>query len=249
MQTYTLITGASSGIGEATTRRFAKEGRNLILIARREDRLKKLSSDLQTFGIEVMVRALDVTDAEALENFFASLSAISIDVVVNNAGLALGTEPFDRYDFKDIQTMVDTNITAFMRVAHLSLPFLKKTKGHLFNLGSIAGTETYAGGTVYCATKHFVHAFTKGLRKDLLGSGVRVTTIAPGRVETEFSVVRLKGDDAKAKKVYEGYRPLLPADIADAIWYVASRPKHVNIEEMLIMPTDQAGLVVQAGNL
>ena len=245
MQTYTLITGASSGIGEATTRRFAKEGRNLILIARREDRLKKLSSDLQTFGIEIMVRALDVTDAEALENFFASLSATSIDVVVNNAGLALGTEPFDRYDFKDIQTMVDTNVTAFMHTAHLSLPFLKKTKGHLFNLGSIAGRETYAGGTVYCATKHFVHAFTGGLRKDLLGSGVRVTTIAPGRVETEFSVVRLKGDEAKAKKVYEGYRPLLPADIADAIWYAASRPRHVNIEEMLIMPTDQAGLQVK----
>ncbi len=245
MKAYTLITGASSGIGEATARRFAKEGRNLILIARREERLRKLATELKKSGSDVSVHACDITDHGALEDLFRKLQDQQIDVVVNNAGLALGTESFDRYDFKDIQTMIDTNITAFMKIAHLSLPLLKKTKGHLINLGSIAGKETYAGGTVYCATKHFVHAFTGGLRKDLLGSGVRVTTIEPGRVETEFSVVRLKGDAAKAKKVYEGYRPLLPADIADAIWYAVSRPSHVNIEEMLVMPTDQAGLNVK----
>lgn len=242
---YVLITGASSGIGEATARRFAKEGRNIILIARRADRLKKLAAELKQSDIEVRTHALDITDSAQLEKLFASLKDIAIDVAVNNAGLALGTESFDQYDFKDIQTMVDTNITAFMHLAYLSLPFLRKSKGHLVNLGSIAGKETYAGGTVYCATKHFVHAFSSGLRKDLLGSDVRITTIAPGRVETEFSVVRLKGDNEKAKKVYEGYTPLQPSDIADAIWYAVSRPKHVNVDEMLILPTDQAGLVVR----
>lgn len=242
---YSLITGASSGIGEATARRLAKEGRNLILIARRKEKLEKLSSEISGKHIDVVIGAFDITDDKALEKFFSTLQDKQIDVVINNAGLALGTEPFDQYDFRDMQTMVDTNITAFMHTVHLSLPFLRKTKGHLINLGSIAGRETYAGGTVYCATKHFVHAFSHGLRKDLLGSGIRITTIAPGRVETEFSVVRLKGDLAKAKKVYEGYRPLKPSDIADAIWYAISRPEHVCIDEMLIMPTDQAGLTVK----
>ena len=167
-----------------------------------------------------------------------------IDVVVNNAGLALGLEAFDRNDPLDIERMIDVNVKAFLHIAHLSLPLLRASKGHLINLGSIAGTETYSGGTVYCGTKHFVHAFTRGLRKDLLGSGVRVTIIAPGRVETEFSDVRLKGDTSAAKKVYEGYEPLQPEDIADAIWYCVSRPSHVNIEEMLVMPAAQAGISV-----
>ncbi len=219
------------------------------MIARRKGKLQKLSSELSSSTTEVIVGALDLTDHKGLETFFAGLQGKQIDAVINNAGLALGTESFDQYDFNDIQTMIDVNITAFMRIAHLSLPFLRKSKGHLVNLGSIAGKETYAGGTVYCATKHFVHAFSQGLRKDILGSGVRITTIEPGRVETEFSVVRLKGDEAKAKKVYEGYRPLLPSDIADAIWYAVSRPKHVNVDEMLILPTDQAGLAVQTGKL
>lgn len=246
MKSFTLITGASAGIGEATARRFAKEGRNLILTARREDRLQALAADLKKSGVEVIVRAFDITDSKGLEFFFAELKGKKIDVVVNNAGLALGTTSFDQYDCSDVDTMIDVNIRAFLRVAHRSLPFLKASKGHLINLGSIAGRETYAGGTVYCATKHFVHAFTEGLRKDLLGSGVRVTTVAPGRVETEFSLVRLKGDAKAARKVYEGYVPLRADDIADAIWYAASRLKHVNIEEMLVMPTDQAGLSVKS---
>lgn len=193
-------------------------------------------------GVDIKIFELDVTDHVAVESMFRDLGDTTIDAVINNAGLALGTESFESYDWNDIRTMVDVNVTAMMKVAYLAIPFLKKTKGHLVNLGSIAGREQYAGGTVYCATKSFVHAFTHGLRLDLLGSGVRVTTVSPGRVETEFSDVRLKGDTQAAKKVYEGYTPLSAEDIADAIEYVLTRPPHVNVEDMLVMPTDQAGL-------
>lgn len=247
MTSYTLITGASAGIGKATAERCAKEGRNLFLVARRGDRLKELQDSLQKqYGVSVRTKELDVTDTKAVDLFFEEdLQGLTIDALINNAGLALGTEAFDQYNFADIDTMIDVNVRAMMRVAFLTLPLLRASKGHLINLGSIAGIESYAGGTVYCATKHFVHAFTRGLRQDLLGSGVRVTTVAPGRVETEFSDVRLKGNTAAAKKVYEGYVPLQAEDIADAIWYALSRPKHVNMEMMLVMPTDQAGLRVR----
>lgn len=242
LMTYALITGASSGIGEATARLLAGKGRNLIVLARRGDRLKKLQTDLLQQKIEVRIHACDVTDHKALEKLFSGWSDVSIDLVVNNAGLALGVGPFDEQDFADIAHMVEVNILGMMKVAHLSLPFLKKTKGHLINLGSIAGKETYAGGTVYCGTKHFVHAFTQGLRKDLLGSGVRVTTVAPGKVQTEFSLVRLKGDAKKASAVYAEYTPLGAKDIAEAIWHAVSSPAHVDLEEILVMPTDQAGI-------
>jgi NADP-dependent 3-hydroxy acid dehydrogenase YdfG len=191
--------------------------------------------------VSVQVADVDVTDFKALEGFFASLKDMTLDVVVNNAGLALARDPFDQYDFADVQRMIDVNISAFLKVAHLSLPFLKASKGHLINLGSVAGMEAYGGGAVYCGTKHFVHAFTHALRIDLLGSGVRVTTIAPGNVETEFSEVRFKGDAARAKSVYQGFQPLKAEDIADAINYVVSAPAHVNTELMLVMPTAQAG--------
>ncbi len=239
--TYTLITGASSGIGEATARLFARQKRDLILIARRKDRLEALKKELK--GVDVRIHAVDVTDHKALEKLFASLKDVDIDVVVNNAGLALGRESFETQDFADIKRMIDVNIIGMMKIAHLSLPFLRKTKGHLLNLGSIAGIDTYPGGTVYCSTKHFVHAFTEGLRKDLHMSGIHVTTIAPGNVHTEFSLVRYKGDAAKAEDVYEGYVPLRSEDIANAIWYAASQPPHVNVEQMLVMPTDQASMM------
>jgi len=243
MKTYTLITGASAGIGEAAARLFAAQGRNLILIARREERLQKLQAELST--VDVKIRAADVTDSVTLEHFFTKdLAGISIDVVINNAGLALGRDSFDQYDFQDIETMINVNIKAFLKIAHLGLPFLKKTKGHLINLGSIAGMKSYGGGAVYCGTKHFVHAFTEALRQDLLGSGVRVTTIAPGNVETEFSIVRHKGDTEAADAVYKGFDSLKAEDIADAMWYAVSRPAHVNTELMLVMPTDQAGITV-----
>ncbi len=238
---HTLITGASSGIGEATARLFAKQKRNLILLARRKDRLEKLRQELA--GVDVRICEADVTDHEALEALFASFKGIEIDVVVNNAGLALGMDAFDGQDFSDVRRMIDVNVTGMMKVAHLSIPFLRKTNGHLVNLGSIAGLETYAGGTVYCATKHFVHAFTSGLRKDLIGSGVRVTTVAPGKVETEFSIVRLKGNAEAAKALYKNYRALKAEDIADAVRYAVECPPHVDVEQILVMPTDQAGMV------
>lgn len=240
-----LITGASSGIGKATAERFAREGMDLVLIARRKDRLEKMQKELtKAHGVSVDVISMDITDTHALEAHFKEIEKKPLHIVVNNAGLALGTEKFQDYGLEDISTMITVNIAAMCTVARLSLPLLQKTKGHLINLGSIAGLETYSGGTVYCATKHFVHAFTEGLRKDLLGTGVRVTTIAPGRVDTEFSDVRLRGDTVAAKKVYQGYRPLHAEDIADAIHYAVSAPVHVNIEFMLVMPTDQAGLNV-----
>jgi NADP-dependent 3-hydroxy acid dehydrogenase YdfG len=237
----TLITGASSGIGEATARVFAEHGHDLILVARRSDRLKELAAKLsKQHGISVSAHALDVTDEKGLIRFFASLEDKNIDVIVNNAGLALGTEPLQDASTEDADAMIAVNISGFLHVIEQSLPFLQKSKGHLVNVGSIAGLDAYRGGTVYCGTKHFVHGASKGLRHDLLGTGVRVTEIAPARVETEFSVVRYKGDAKRAKAVYEGFTPLAPTDIAEAIWFAVSRPKHVTIEHLIIYPTDQA---------
>lgn len=240
MHSYVLITGASSGIGEATARRFAAEGSSLVLVARRKDRLDALEKELEAFGVDVIVKPLDVTDTGAREALFRELSPLTIRAVINNAGLALGTEALDKADPDDLQTMIDVNVSAFLHVARLSIPHLRTSQGHLVNIGSLAGKEVYAGGSTYCATKYFAHALSEGLRLDLSGSGIRITEIAPGKVETEFSSVRFKGDKARAKNVYEGYIPLHAEDIADAIWYAVSRPAHVNVQYMLIMPTAQA---------
>lgn len=241
VSTYTLITGASSGIGEATANIFAMHGRNLILIARRKDRLETLQTSLsKEHNIDVIIHAVDVTNSKDLQKCFTSLQDKDIDVVINNAGLALGTEPLQDAIPEDGDTMIALNISGFLHVIEGSLPFLTKSKGHLVNLGSIAGLEPYRGGTVYCGTKSFVHGASKGLRHDLLGTGVRVTEIVPAKVETEFSVVRYKGDKAKADAVYASYTPLSPLDIAEAIWFAVSRPAHVTIEHLVIYPTDQA---------
>ena len=248
---FILITGASSGIGAAVAERLAAIGHNLFLVARRVDRLSDLAKRLRAaHSVEVRYVGLDVADASAVDRFFRDdLAGVALSAVINNAGLALGTEPFDAYPLHEIDTMIDVNVRAMMRMAHHALPLLRASKGHLINLGSIAGIDAYGGGTVYCATKALVHSFTRGLRQDLLGSGVRVTTIAPGRVETEFSDVRLRGDQTEAKKVYQGYRPLHASDVADAIVYVLSCPPHVTIEFLHIMPTDQAGYrVAKEGN-
>jgi len=238
---YTLITGASSGIGEATARLFAAQGRNLILIARRKDRLEALAKSItKEHGVEVITHVADVSDPKALAQCFASLKGKSIDVVINNAGLALGTEPLQDAKPEDGDTMIAVNIAGFLHVIEESLPFLLKSRGHLINLGSIAGLEAYRGGAVYCGTKSFVHGASKGLRHDLLGTGIRVTEIAPAKVETEFSMVRFKGDKAKADAVYASYTPLSPLDIAETIWFAVSRPAHVTIEHLVIYPTDQA---------
>lgn len=244
---YTLITGASSGIGEAAARLLAKQKRNLILMARRKERLDAIAEDLKKEGIDVIVQVLDVTDAAALEKFFASLKDKKIDAVINNAGGAFGRDHLEDATDDDLQKMIDLDISAFTRVTRLSVPHLKKTKGHLIAIGSIAGREVYEGGLVYCGAKHFVHAVIMGLRTELLGTDIRVTEIAPGAVDTEFSLVRYHGDRERAKKVYEGFEPLHAADIADGIWYALSRPKHVTIEHLLIMPTAQSGMKTFTG--
>lgn len=237
---FVLITGASSGIGEATARRLAAEGQSVILVARRKERLEAIAQELRSDAVEVETHALDVTDTTALVAFFNALSGRTIAAVINNAGLALGKDPLDAADPSDLQRMIDVNVSAFLQVARLSIPHLRASTGHLVNLGSIAGKEVYANGVTYCATKFFVHAVSEGLRQDLAGSGIRVTEIAPGAVDTAFSTVRFKGDVARANAVYEGYEPLHADDIADAICYALSRPAHVNIQHMLIMATAQA---------
>lgn len=239
---FTLITGASAGIGEATARLLAQNGRNLILIARRADRLTALKAELLTSGVDVQTHVLDVTDAKAVDALFTSLSNTEIDAVINNAGAAVGKDRLESAMFEDLEAMIDLNVTAFLRIARCSLPLLRRTKGHLVNLGSIAGLETYDGGVTYCATKHFVHAASKGLRAEVLGSGMRITEISPGAVETEFSLVRFKGDAEKADAVYAGFDPLQAQDVAEAIWFALSRPAHVDIQHMLIMPTAQASV-------
>lgn len=242
MESYVVLTGVSSGIGRATAVRLAKEKKNLILIARRKDKLEALAEDLKSKKVKIILRQIDLTDKKVVERFFADLSSISVEAVINNAGAAFGRDPIETAKEDDLEGMVELNIKAFLRVVHHSLPLLRKTEGHLVNIGSVAGLEVYENGATYCATKHFVHALTKGIRMDMLGSGIRVTEILPGNVDTEFSLVRFKGDVDRAKKVYEGYEPLHAEDVADAIWYALSRPKHVNVQHMLIMPTAQSSV-------
>lgn len=238
---FALITGASSGIGEACAFALGKEGHNLILVARRKERLEKMKSQLEKkFKISVLVYQVDLGDTENIEKFFDEIKKKNIDVLVNNAGLALGKMPFEEYEWQDFNQMIDVNIKAFTRVAQLAIPSLKKTKGHIVNISSVAGIEAIEGASVYCGTKAFVKMISKALRIDLMGTGIRVTDIAPGAVNTEFSMVRFKGKKEIIKSVYEGYVPLCAKDVADTIVFALSRPQHVNIEYILIMPTAQA---------
>lgn len=190
--------------------------------------------------VEVQTFAVDVQDSDAVEAIFKHINDLDINILINNAGLALGKASFEEYDFADFEGMINTNIKGFLKVAQLSIPHLKKTKGHIVNISSIAGIEAYEGGSVYCASKAFVKMISRSLRIDLAGTGVRVTDIAPGAVETDFSNVRFKRDSEKAASVYKGYAPLQPEDIADCIAFAVSRPAHVNIDSMLVMPTAQA---------
>lgn len=239
--TFALITGASSGIGEACARVLSEQGKSLILLARREEKLNALKIELQkAYKIEVLIYKVDLGDLEAINQFFNQIKDKEIDVLINNAGLALGKASFEDYLWEDFNQMIDINIKAFTRVAQLTIPHLKKTQGHIVNISSIAGIEAYEGGSVYCGTKAFVKMISKSLRIDLAGTGIRVTDIAPGAVETEFSKVRFKGDVEKAKAHYEGFTPLYAQDIAETIVFALNRPKHVNLESILIMPTAQA---------
>jgi len=244
-----FITGASAGIGEACARVFAREGYSLLLAARRINRLESLAIALEEYGVDTHLLALDVRDASEVFSAFSNLPSEwqQVDVLVNNAGLSQGLDPIQAGDIGDWDRMIDTNIKGLLYVTRAVAPIMvARQSGHIINIGSIAGKEVYPNGNVYCATKHAVDALTKGMRIDLLEKGVKVTAIHPGMVETEFSEVRFKGDKERAAKVYEDMEPLIAEDIAEAVWFAASRPKHVNINDMLIMPTAQASASIVA---
>jgi 3-hydroxy acid dehydrogenase/malonic semialdehyde reductase len=244
MPKIVLITGATAGIGEACAHTFAREKYNLILTGRRADRLEKLSGKLKAqYGVEVLQLVFDVTDKHAVLSSLEGLPEHwkKVDVLVNNAGLSSGLDPIQNGSFDDWDVMIDTNIKGLLYVSKIVANWMiANGSGHIINLGSIAGKEIYANGNVYCATKAAVDFLSKGMRIDLLPYDIKVTAIHPGAVETEFAMVRFKGDKEKAKKVYEGLVPLVAEDIAETIWFAASRPAHVNINEMIITPTRQA---------
>jgi len=248
MNKVAVITGATAGFGEATARLFAENGWDLVLTGRREERLLKLKAELATGSNRIEVLCFDVREEKAVEAAVESLPASikkDIAVLVNNAGLAVGRGPLDTGITDDWERMIDTNIKGLLYVSKALIPVLKANgSGHIVNLGSIAGKEVYPGGNVYCATKHAVDALSRAMRIDLVPYGIKVTNIAPGAAETEFSLVRFKGDEQVAGSVYEGFTPLQAADIADAILYVCTRPAHVTINDMVIMPTAQASAAV-----
>lgn len=235
-----LITGASSGFGAAMARKFAAHGHRVIAAARRTDRLDALESEI---GANLLALALDVTSKRSIDSALASLPAewCEIDVLINNAGLALGTEPAQQASLEDWETMIDTNCRGLVTMTRLLLPaMVARGRGTVINIGSTAGAYPYPGGNVYGATKAFVDQFTINLRADLVGTGVRATNIAPGLCGgTEFSNVRMKGDDAAAAKVYQGTIPLNAGDIADTAYWIATLPAHVNINYIEMMPTCQ----------
>jgi 3-hydroxy acid dehydrogenase/malonic semialdehyde reductase len=240
------ITGASSGIGQACAQEFARHGSALLLCARRIERVNALADDLKKLsGVRVHTFKLDVTRKEAVEHAFSSLPREweEIDILVNNAGLSRGLEKIHEGKIQDWEEMVDTNVKGLLFVTRSVLPgMVKRKRGQVINLGSIAGHEVYPGGNVYCATKSAVNALTHAMRMDLLGTGIRVCSVEPGLVETEFSEVRFHGDRERARKVYAGTRPLKPEDVAEVVAFCAMRPAHVDISEVIVMPTDQASV-------
>ena len=218
----------------------------IILTGRRQERLEQIAKDLSSPDlVTVHTFAFDIRDRSAVEKFVNENEKLlsNLDVLVNNAGLAAGLEEFPEANLDDWDAMIDTNIKGLLYITRGIIPHMKKRKhGHIINIGSIAGHTIYPKGAVYCATKHAVKVINEGIRMDTLGTGIRVTSVDPGMVETEFSLVRFKGDEAKAKKVYEGLTPLTPEDIAETVYWCLARPPHVNIQEVIIMPTDQASV-------
>lgn len=244
MKKIVLITGATSGIGEATTILLAQNNFNLILTGRRAERLRLLKDKIITetqskvLLLNFDIRSLEET-TEAINNLPDEWK--NIDVLINNAGLAAGMSYIHESDINDWEQMIDTNIKGLLYITRLISPLMvKRGKGHIVNLSSIAGKETYPMGGVYCATKHAVQSVSKGMRLDLLKHGIKVSTISPGAVNTEFSLVRFKGDEEKARQVYKGFTPIYANDVAETILFVITRPAHVNIDDILVMPTDQA---------
>lgn len=244
MNKIVLITGATSGFGEAASKKFAAGGYDLIITGRRKERLEKLAQELQSsHAVRVLPLVFDVQDKEATFSAIGSLDTSwkNIDILVNNAGLALGRDFFDEADLQDWETMIDTNVKGLIYVSRSVIPLMRaRQQGHVINIGSIAGKEVYEKGNVYCASKYAVDAISKAMRIDLLKHRIKVTAIHPGAAETEFSKVRFKGDEAQAGKIYEGYQPLSADDVADTIFYCASTPPHVCINEVNITCTAQA---------
>ncbi len=243
MNKIALITGATSGIGKATAVKLAETGFDLIITGRRSDRLHALEEELQKKGVQVISLHFDVRNQMEVKQAISSLPEAwkNIDVLVNNAGLAVGTNPIQDGLMEDWERMIDTNIKGLLYVTREIAPLMiKNQKGHIVNLASVAGKEVYPGGNVYCATKHAVDALSKAMRTDMLKHNIKVTNIAPGMVETEFSIVRYKGDEKAAQNVYNGMTPLTGEDIADTIVFAITRPAHVCLNDIMIMPTAQA---------
>jgi NADP-dependent 3-hydroxy acid dehydrogenase YdfG len=232
-----LITGATSGFGKAMAEKFAAEGHNLIITGRRADRLETLATELKNqFTVQVVTKVFDVqSKAEVFEALSNDTNLEDVDVVVNNAGLALGRDFFDEASLDDWETMIDTNVKGLLYVTKAMLPYLvKRGKGHIVNIGSTAGMEVYEKGNVYCATKHAVEALSKSMRIDLVRHSIKVTAIHPGAADTEFSMVRFKGDEAKAKAVYDGFKPLYGNDVAEVAYYAITVPEHVCLNSIVM---------------
>jgi len=241
-----FVTGASAGIGAACARRFAADGWRVLVCARRAERVEALVAELQAGGAEAHGFALDVRDPRAVESAYEALPSNwrRIDVLVNNAGLSRGKDPLQEGVLSDWHEMIDTNVKGLLHVTRTVLPgMVERGSGQVVNIGSLAGHEVYPGGNVYCATKHAVDAITRGMRLDLVGSGVKVSTVDPGLADTEFSTVRYHGDRAKADATYTGMTPLTAEDVAETVRWVVDRPAHVNAAQVLLLPTDQASSV------
>jgi NADP-dependent 3-hydroxy acid dehydrogenase YdfG len=243
MSKIILVTGASSGFGKAIATKFAAGGWNVILTARRKEKLEDVAKALEaSYGIKTLSLIFDVQDKKAVFDNIQNLPTEwqAINILVNNAGLALGRDSFENANLEDWETMIDTNVKGLLYASKAALPMLIKEKGHIINIGSTAAKEVYKDGNVYCASKHAVDAISKAQRIDLLPYQIKVTAIHPGAADTEFSVVRFKGDTEKAKAVYTGYAPLMAEDVADTVWYVANTPAHVCINDLVITCTAQA---------
>lgn len=247
MAMIAFITGATSGIGWASAVRLAKEGYDILAVGRRSERLKELEAELVQHNVKVLTGVLDVRNVEDVNAFVSQLPTDwkAIDVLVNNAGLAAGKGPIQDGSLDHWERMIDTNLKGLLYVTKAVVPLMTaRSKGHIINIGSIAGKEVYPGGNVYNGTKHAVDALTRGMRIDLIEHGIKVSQIAPGMVETEFSIVRFDGDEKKAAEVYKDLEPLYAEDIADAVAYQVTRPAHVNIADILILPAAQASATV-----
>jgi len=243
---WALVTGATSGFGEAIARRLAAAGCHVAITGRRAERLERVAKEIRSgHRVEVATLAFDARDREAVSQALMEAKTVvsKLDILVNNAGLALALDPVQSGNPDDWDQMIDTNVKGLLYVTRAVLPgMVERGRGHVVNIGSVAGHQVYAGGAVYAATKFAVRAISDALRYDVLGTGIRITNMEPGLAETEFSVVRFKGDQARASAVYDGTQPLRAEDVADAVHWAVTRPPHVNVQSILLMPTDQAGV-------